>query len=147
RWPPPVGARRACPPRGWAARARRTPPPPPCRRRPPGRDARGPRPGRRRRAAPRGAASRARAAARAPAAPGPRAARRCSFEFRAPPALVPAHRRPEPVLLQPGDVVLRLLARSARDDGLALDVHLHHQPLRLLLREAEQLLEHVRDVG
>ena len=40
----------------------------------------------------------------------------------------------------------RTLACAVRHDGLALVVHLHHQLVRLRLRVAEQLLEHVRDV-
>ena len=54
------------------------------------------------------------------------------------------HGRPQAMLVEAEDVELGLLAGSVGDDGAALVVHVEHQPLGLLVRVAEQLLEHDR---
>src|SRR3954471_23299073 len=56
------------------------------------------------------------------------------------------HGRPQATRVQPGDVVLHLLARPVGHDGLALLVHVEHQLVRLLPRVAEQLHQHERHV-
>ena len=57
------------------------------------------------------------------------------------------HRGPQAVLVEPEHVHLGLLARARRHDRSTLLVHVEHQLGRLLLRVAEQLLEHVGDVA
>src|SRR6188508_694812 len=62
-------------------------------------------------------------------------------------SLVVLHRRPETVAVHRLDVALHLLAGAVTHHGLALLVHVEHQLGRPLLRVAEVLLEHERDIG
>src|SRR4029077_17069522 len=80
--------------------------------------------------APRGAGEGARAR---PRGDGARSRRRRCARFAAGSTSVALHRGPEPVAVEPRDVVLGLLARPAGDDRLALVVDLEHQLRRLRL--------------